>query len=59
MQPGKHAYTRPNTHTYTKKPTKKQMEGIWKWVGKPSHNISPRQFAVYYNKRTKNGLNKG
>jgi len=30
--------TRPNTHTYTKKPTKKQMEGIWKWVGKPSHN---------------------
>jgi len=37
-QPGKHAYTRPNTHTYTNKPTKKQMKGIWKWVGEPSHN---------------------
>jgi len=44
------------------------MEGIWKWVRKPSHHISPHHFAVYYNKsilcafiiydkRTKNGLN--
>jgi len=27
------------------------------WETQPQH--LPRQFAVYYNKRTKNGLNKG